>query len=153
MKSVTVENLKCFNLARTLLCGQCFRFEEIENGKFEIIAKCKKIVASQKGDCLILEGIDREEYESYFRDYFDIDRDYETLDKLLCTDKTLRLASPYSKGIHILKQEPFETLCSFIISQNNNIPRIKGIISRLCELLGDEIEAGVNIPQHNKSYI
>lgn len=140
MKSVSIDNLKCFNLARTLLCGQCFRFNLLEDNSYEVIAGNKKIVAKQVNDTLILEGIDRKEFDNFWREYFDLDRDYEKLDALLCTDKVLSTASPYAKGIHILKQDPFETLCSFIISQNNNIPRIKGIISRLCELCGEIID-------------
>ncbi len=140
MKSIYIENLKCFNLARTLLCGQCFRFNLLEDNRYEIIAGNKKIFAKQVDDTLILEGTDRTEFDQFWHDYFDFGRDYEKLDALLCTDKVLSVASPYAKGIHILKQEPFETLCSFIISQNNNIPRIKGIISRLCELCGEKID-------------
>ncbi len=140
MKSIYIENLKCFNLARTLLCGQCFRFDILGENEFKVYAGNKCIIAKQIDDTLILEGTDRTEFDAFWRDYFDLDRDYERLDALLCTDKVLSMASPFAKGIHILKQDPFETLCSFIISQNNNIPRIKGIIARLCELFGDKFD-------------
>lgn len=139
MDRVVIQNPDCFSLDRTLLCGQCFRFGLLGKNKYEIIAGNRRIVAEQQDNYFIIEGTDRCEYENFWRQYFDMDREYEALDKLLCTDRVLAMASPYAKGIHILKQDPFETLCSFIISQNNNIPRIKGIISRLCELCGESI--------------
>lgn len=142
MNKIIIQNLKCFSLDRTLLCGQCFRFDFLGENRYKVFSKDKSVIAQQIDNDLIFEGINRQEYDSFWRDYFDLDRDYEMIDSLLCTDEILSVASPYAKGIHILKQDPFETLCSFIISQNNNIPRIKGIISRLCELLGEKMDDG-----------
>ena len=62
----------------------------------------------------------------------------------------MKSASEYGKGIRVLNQEPWETLCSFIISQNNNIKRIKGIIARLCENFGNETENGYTFPAPEK---
>ena len=78
------------------------------------------------------------DFESIWRKYFDLDRDYGAVNKKIGKNEILKSAAKYSFGIRILNQEPWETLCSFIISQNNNIKRIKGIISRLCDNFGED---------------
>ena len=86
---------------------------------------------------IILYNTSKEDFENIWCDYFDLSRDYGEIIKILSENETLKKACEYSFGIRILNQEPFETLCSFIISQNNNIKRIKGIIERLCENFGE----------------
>ena len=76
---------------------------------------------------------------AFWHHYFDLDRNYKSIRALIKDDETLLSASEYGKGIHILNQDPWETLCSFIISQCNNIPRIKKIINSLCEKFGKQI--------------
>lgn len=78
--------------------------------------------------------------EEIWARYFDLDRDYDALSAAFCNDETLRTAYTFSRGIRILSQDPWETLCSFILSQNNNIPRIRKIIAALCEHFGTPIE-------------
>ena len=82
---------------------------------------------------------DEAEFEEIWRRYFDLDRDYSAVCERLKADEYMRAAVTEFPGIRILRQEPWEALCSFIISQNNNIPRIKGIIDRLCRLLGEPL--------------
>ena len=82
--------------------------------------------------------------DPFWRAYFDLDRDYAAIrEALSASSPVLAKAASFAPGIRILQQDPWEALCSFIISQNNNIPRIKGIISRLCEAFGEEMEQGV----------
>ena len=147
MPTVTVktdyitEPVACFSLTRTLECGQIFRFFE-KDGGYLVFSADRRVFVSQKADRLVFKNTSKAEFETYWRSYFDLERDYDHIDRRLCADERLKIASNTAKGIHILKQDPFETLCSFIISQNNNIPRIKGIIDRLCNLLGEPMPGG-----------
>lgn len=130
-----------FDLRQTFLCGQCFRWRESEPGVFSGIAHKRKISVRCEGGNIILSGISEEDIPLW-QEYFDLDTDYSTFISQLSADKTLCAACECSPGIRILRQEPFETLISFILSQNNNIPRISLIIGRLCEYFGEQIGEG-----------
>lgn len=134
-----------FDIRRTFLCGQCFRWSEGENGEFSGIAGGKHLTLSQNGSDVTLHGVQKQDIP-FWEDYFDLGADYAQYIKTLSADETLRRACGFSYGIRILRQEPFETLISFIISQNNNIPRIAGIISRLCENFGSPVDGGFAFP-------
>ena len=97
----------------------------------------------QKGNQITLFDVDEDEFNSLWRGYFDLDRDYGRIKSSVSSNEILKKATDFSDGIHILRQEPWEAVCSFIISANNNIPRIKGIISRLCENFGKQIGNGL----------
>ncbi|GHU81943.1 8-oxoguanine DNA glycosylase [Clostridia bacterium] len=138
---VTIENITDLNLKETLNCGQCFRWEETADGEFKGVVKNKVVTASMNGTTFILKGATNNDLVTVWADYFDTSRNYKKIQELLGdVHPTLKKAIAYAPGIRILKQEPWEALCSFIISQNNNIPRIKGIIKSLCELYGDKID-------------
>lgn len=138
--NITVNNSN-FDLKQTFLCGQCFRWKETENGSFSGVARGKRLTLSESADGIVIEGIAESELPEW-RSYFDLDTDYSEYIRRFSADKTLKAACEVSSGIRILRQEPFETLISFIISQNNNIPRISGIIGRLCESFGEDIGGG-----------
>ena len=125
-----------FDLAETLDCGQAFRWEPIES-KYECTYKGyflnNPLIISQDKNKFIFHNTSAENFEKIWVKYFDLETDYGKIKNLLSTDKTLSKACEYAGGIRLLNQDFWESLCSFIISQNNNIPRIKGIISRLCE--------------------
>ncbi|MGN0687989.1 MAG: DNA-3-methyladenine glycosylase family protein [Oscillospiraceae bacterium] len=140
----TIQNNN-FDIKRTFLCGQCFRWSENPDGSFSGIASGRKAELVQGDGCVTLRGI-REEDIPFWQDYFDLSTDYGDIISRLSSDKTLALACKSSCGIRILRQEPFETLISFIISQNNNIPRISGIIGRLCDSFGDVVDGGRAFP-------
>lgn len=141
-----IRNIGRFDLAATLDCGQAFRWEMDENGKWHGIVGNRYLCVWQDNEGLVLENTTYEDYLNFWKGYFDFDRDYEAIDKIISVDPTLSKIVDYSAGIHILRQDPWEALCSFIISQNNNIPRIKGIINRLCENFGDKIHGGYTFP-------
>lgn len=130
-----------FNLDETLDCGQAFRWERADeedgrctyNGFF--LDKPLKISEAEES-CFILYNTSEEEFLTVWKDYFDLDTDYGKIKQRLSADDTLKKACEFGGGIRLLKQDSWECICSFIISQNNNIPRIKGIISRLCEHYG-----------------
>ena len=134
------------NPRKTFLCGQCFRWSEDENGDFSGIVFGKNITVRENGEFAEISGFSEKEA----REYFDLETDYAEYIKRLSEDKTLSEACRCSSGIRILRQEPFETLISFIISQNNNIPRISGIIARLCESFGEKIDGGYAFPTAEK---
>lgn len=139
---IKVMNLEDFSLSDTCECGQCFRWNRQEDGSYTGIVVGKSVRVSHDGDNLFFHGATLEEFNFLWRQYFDLDRDYAAIRRQLCEDEVLRQAAEFAPGIRILKAEPWETLCSFIISQNNNIPRIKGIVERLCTLFGERLKDG-----------
>lgn len=139
-QNVYIYGLENFNLPHTLDCGQAFRWEEKENGIWKGVAFNRYLELQKLPDnTVILFNTTKENFENIWRDYFDLDRDYKAIIKAISGNEILNKASNFGSGIRVLNQEPWETLCSFIISQNNNIKRIKGIISRLCENFGDDM--------------
>lgn len=135
-----------FSLKDTLDCGQCFRFEQDRDGKIKGFAQNHFLCASQDDNQIVFDNMEEDEFNGFWRNYLDFDRDYNLIKSELCRDEIIAKACEYAGGIHIVKQDPWEALCSFIISQNNNIPRIKGIISRLCEDFGEQTEYGFAFP-------
>lgn len=129
-----------FDLRQTLDCGQSFRFSSDENGVWKGIVKRKILCLHKENDFIIIENMTEEEFKNDFFEYFTFDIDYSEVKEKLSADETLKKAIKCSPGIRILKQDKFETVCSFIFSQNNNIPRIKGIIERFCENFGEKID-------------
>lgn len=139
----------CFDLAATLDCGQAFRWEKTEGGAWFGIVGNKFLKIEQLENSVVLHNVSEKEFKEFWEDYFDLKRDYlDIIGKI--ENEVLKNAAEFSKGIRILKQDPWEALCSFIISQNNNIPRIKGIINRLCENFGDKINEGYSFPTAEK---
>ncbi len=145
-----IKGLACFDIADTLDCGQAFRWSELESGKWSGIAAGRELVIYRENDEVILENITEADFQSFWRGYFDLDRDYSEVIAAISGNEILKKASEVGGGIRILRQEPWEALCSFIISQNNNIPRIKGIISRLCENFGEKVGSGYSFPTAEK---
>lgn len=137
--NIIVEGVEDFDLGQTLECGQCFRYDKIGNNDYIIVAMGRMLHVKQEGKSLIFYDTDEEEYKNIWEDYFDLKTDYGLIKrKLLEKDDKIREAIETQGGIRILNQEFDEVLISFIISQNNQIPRIRKIISEICEKYGDE---------------
>ena len=128
-----------FDLERIFECGQCFRWNADENGVYTGVALGKAAKIYREGDKIFISG-SLEDFENIWRGYFDLDRSYAEIRAGLCTDDYMREASSFGAGIRILRQDKWEALCSFIISQCNNIPRIKKIVETLCCLFGEKLE-------------
>lgn len=147
---VKIEGVKDLDLAQTLDCGQSFRWVE-NDGKFSGVAFRKKVEIYFEDDYLFIDNTTVEDYENIWKSYLDLELDYgkirEDIKKL---HPVLEEACAYAPGIRILRQEPWEALCTFIISQNNNIKRIKGIVERLCESFGDRIDDYYAFPSAEK---
>lgn len=135
-----VQGVQDFSLPQILDCGQCFTFSQLPDGRWQGWAGGHALTVSQpQPDTLLFYRTDAETFRRFWQPYFDLDTDYAAIKAVLAQDETLRRAIQFAPGIRILRQDSWETLCSFIISQNNNIKRIKGIIERLCRLLGQPI--------------
>jgi len=136
---IEISCISDFDLAKTFECGQCFRWDADESGTYSGIAFGRVVKLYNRGDSVFISG-SIEDFEMIWRGYFDIDRDYAEIRQRLCIDDLMHRATAFGEGIRILRQNKWETLCSFIISQNNNIPRIKTIINTLCREFGDIID-------------
>ncbi len=132
MSDIIVERAD-FDIRKILDCGQVFRYA-LEQGGYTVYSgdrRCR--VFQDEGRARIVGDSD------YFADYFDLATDYAAIRVELADKPFMREATEYGEGIRILRQQPFETLISFIVSANNHIPRIKGILGRLCDALGEDM--------------
>lgn len=139
IKTTIIENCADFSPREIFECGQAFRWNADENGIYTGVAFGSPASVWKDGEKVYIGCFDGD-YEKIWHRYFDMDRDYETLRHNIGKEEKLRAACEFGKGIRILNQEPWEALCSFIISQCNNIPRIKGIVEKLCTLCGEKTE-------------
>ena len=138
-----------FSVAKTFDCGQCFRFDKVEGSRHEVefsgVAYRRAVSFAQDGDKLYVYGATPRDCEDIWVKYLALDEDYDAIDRDILSrsdSPALRDAVEYGRGIRILRQEPWEAVCSFIISQNNNIPRIKKIIAALSEKYGEPLGGG-----------
>ena len=138
----TLPPAETLNLAQTLDCGQAFRFSPLPDGRWQGVAGNRSCIVGLSENVLTIECSCGGDCAVFWARYFDLERDYCSLHTLFSTDPILRRAISYCPGIRLLRQDGWETLCSFIISQNNNIPRIKGILQRLCMAFGDPLPDG-----------
>lgn len=136
-----LKNQNSFELKDIFECGQCFRWNEQKDGSYTGVIKNAIINVKKENENIIFAGKCKENIKDIVEDYFDLNTNYEEIkQKLSNIDEYLKTSVEYGKGIRILNQDLWETIISFIISANNNIPRIKGIIERLSQKYGNEIE-------------
>lgn len=148
---VVLKNVKNFNIEEILECGQCFRFEKIGELKYKIIAFGKVMFITQEENCVEFSPCTKEEFENIWYSYFDLERDYDKIiEKISHNDPIMKKATEYAQGIRLLNQEPYECLLSFIISQNNNIPRIKKIIKAMAKQYGRPLDGEYLFPTLNE---
>ena len=141
---VTVGDCGSFSAAKTFDCGQAFRFDPVNGTTFAGTAfGCRLAIEQTVPGTIHLYNVSREQFELRWRHYLALDENYDAIDRFLIDampdgrDRSVMAAAVEAgRGIRILRQDPFETLISFIVSQNNNIPRIKKIIRALCETYG-----------------
>ncbi len=131
-------------------CGQCFRFEKITEREYSLIARNKKLYIIKEEGGWLFRDMEIDEFKADFVSYFDLERDYGGIIKGFSCDATVTKAASICDGIRIFRQDPWETLISFIISQNNRIPRIQKIINSLCELLGEQKDGFYCFPSPEK---
>ena len=136
-----LKNVKSFEPRHIFECGQCFRWDEEPNGSYTGIVKNNVINVEKVENTITFSSFGADNLKELVTDYFDLNRNYEEIkEKLAKIDKYLANSIEYGSGIRILNQDLWETIISFIISANNNIPRIKGIINRISQKYGSKIE-------------
>ncbi len=142
MEKYVIENQESFNLKHIFECGQCFRWNKEDDGSYIGVIKNAVIKVKKENNKIIFTGnCKTKDFKSLIRYYFDLDTNYsEYKEKLSKIDEYMKQSIEFGEGIRILKQDLWETIISFIISANNNIPRIKKIIERISEKYGDKIE-------------
>jgi len=147
LSCVKIENVSLFDVSKVFDCGQSFRFDRVSTSEHENeFAGCahgKYISVAQDGSTVYVYNITLSEYEEFFKRYLALDCDYDEINRDILSisqNSTLQEAVTTAGGIRILYQEPWEAVCSFIISQNNNIPRIKKIIAALSQKCGRRID-------------
>ncbi|MDD2376264.1 MAG: DNA glycosylase [Clostridia bacterium] len=139
---------KCFNLLDTLECGQCFRWKKIDNNsgenryvsEFVGVISDRVIKIRQINEYIYVYSNIKENLKETIEYYFDLYNDYDKIEKEISKlDKNIEIAVKNSTGIHILNQSTFETLISYIISANNNIPRIKKSVEEISKRYGKKV--------------
>lgn len=142
------------NLNQIANSGQCFRWRQIKDSLYKIPAFGKELMISQDGDLFYL-SCDESEWNDIWKRYFDVDTDtdYNEAEKIIMesNDDFLKDAYQFGSGIRILRQDLWEVIISFIISQNNNIPRIKKSIEKLCDEVGGRFPTNQELLQMDLS--
>ncbi|OQA72213.1 MAG: DNA-3-methyladenine glycosylase [Firmicutes bacterium ADurb.Bin248] len=134
--TLRIHGIDRLNLARSCACGQSFRWRP-DGAGFAAPARGRMIYAEQDGDALMLSPCAQEDVPLWLS-YFDLARDYAAIEEQLLCDAGLCRCVPCASGIRVFQQEPFEALVTFILSSNNNVKRISGIVERLCERAGEK---------------
>lgn len=144
--AVRIDRVSLFDVDKVFDCGQCFRFDKVENSihdaEYAGVAHGKYISVAQDGDSITLYNSTLAEYEEIWKRFLGLDRDYSEINSSLLSlsdNPALADAVSRSSGIRILKQDPWEAICSFIVSQNNNIPRIKKLVAALSFRCGERV--------------
>lgn len=135
-----IKTMQCFEPKHIFECGQCFRWQEEPDGSYTGIFQENVLNVIKKEDNIIFQGICKGNIKEIVEEYFDLSRDYSKIQNILSKiDEPMKESIKYGMGIRLLNQDLWETIISFIISANNNIPRIKGIIERISKAYGKEI--------------
>ena len=142
-KDIIVSGVECLDLDLTLDCGQAFRWEKLDDGSYGGVAGGYYLNIDRLNDgSYIFKNTSAEAFNGFWVNYFDLERDYAAICARLKEDELLSSTIDQYYGIRILNQESWEALCTFVISQQNNIKRIKLIINRLCTAYGDDLGNG-----------
>ena len=135
-------HISCLDLDQIAASGQCFTWQRLGEGHYGIPARGSYVEAEQRGERLVF-SCGETEFEALWADYFDLSTDYEAIQAAIDpADGYLRAAARYGRGIRVLRQDLWEVLVSFLISQNNNIGRITRSVQGLCRRWGEERRAG-----------
>ena len=135
-----IKNCNTFDLKDIFECGQCFRWnKQIDNSYTGVVGNNVLNIKKIDND-IYIKSVGKDEIKQLVENYFDLNRNYEEIKyKLSRIDENMEKSILYGKGIRILNQDLWEMIISYIISANNNIPRIKGIIEKLSKKYGNEI--------------
>lgn len=137
--ALEIQDIGAFSPQHTFECGQCFRFTPHAKGGYAGVAFGRFVRIWCSGGSLFLEA-PRSDFDQIWRSFLDLNRDYSQVDRLLCQDPQLREAVNFGRGLRVLAQDPWEALCTFILSQCCNIPRIRCMTETLCRLFGAPVD-------------
>lgn len=139
-QELKLSDIKAFNIKHIFDCGQCFRRNEQTDGSYIGIFWNNVLNIVQWNDSITFHWYFDWDIDSIVKYYFNLDRDYDSIKKKLSkVDPYIKQSIDYWWGIRLLNQDLWETIISFMISANNNIPRIKTIIERMCVAYWHEI--------------
>lgn len=144
-KTIELEKSPTFNVEQTLECGQVFRYKKTEKGYAVFSLEHFADIEDVDGKYLLTS-----DDTDYFVKYFDFETDYGFIQREVGDNGAVSAAIEFGRGIHILKQDAVEVIMSFLVSQNNHIPRIKGIIERMCDNLGEDMGGYHTFPTLDK---
>ncbi|MCL2147041.1 MAG: hypothetical protein FWH52_04445 [Synergistaceae bacterium] len=146
-KDLIVKLPYSFSLKYTLECGQCFRWKAYQDARqnetdsfYGITGDNFAVITQRSDNTLLFYDTKTPAFDRFWSIYFDFERDYESLKNIFIRDPFLSKAIKFCGGLRVLRQPGWETLCSYIISQNNNIPRIKSLINKLCVSFGRSLK-------------
>ncbi|MEG0074123.1 MAG: DNA glycosylase [Clostridia bacterium] len=129
----------CFNLQETLDCGQCFRWYKNEDSSFTGVIKDRVVNLKQEKDIIYIDSNKEENLEETIKEYLDLNVEYIDIEKEIYNiDTNIQKALQNTSGMRILNQDKFETVISYIISANNNIPRIKKSVDEISKKYGEK---------------
>lgn len=137
---IIVDGVSDFDPKHIFECGQCFRWIRENDGTYTGVVRGKVANVSYSNGRLVIDNATIDDFKNIWFDYFDLGRDYGEIKKAVDVDEIMHEAVAFGSGIRILRQEPWETLISFIISSNNRIPRIMKIIEDMSRYYGREIK-------------
>ncbi|MBR3686613.1 MAG: DNA-3-methyladenine glycosylase 2 family protein [Clostridia bacterium] len=147
MNIIKLDGVELFDVRKVFDCGQCFRFDEVSDSRHDVefagVAFGKYISVAQDGNTVYIYNATVEEYETIWKSFLGLDRDYgEINDNILSLSSNSALSDAVERasGIRILRQDAWEAICSFIISQNNNIPRIKKLVAAISLECGEPVD-------------
>lgn len=156
MPFLKIEGVELFDVGKTFDCGQCFRFDPVPGSHHEReyagVAFGRFVAFASDGDTLYIYNSDAKDFEKIWKRYLCLDLDYAKINQDILShnsSEVMRSAIEQGKGIRILRQDPYEAIISFIVSQNNNIPRIKKIIESMSERCGNKI----SVPKEAESHL
>lgn len=140
-QKLILKDMDCFELDHIFDCGQCFRWNKQEDGSYIGVIKDAVVKLEKKNNKIIFSGESDLNFEEVINYYFDLNTNYSEYKNILSNiDEYLSESINFGEGIRILRQDLWECIISFIISANNNIPRIKKIIERMSIAYGEKIE-------------
>ncbi|NLK43551.1 MAG: 8-oxoguanine DNA glycosylase [Tissierellia bacterium] len=137
---IILKDMRNFNPKHIFECGQAFRWTLEDDSSYTTIAYGKVLNVKREDRDIVLSNTNLDDFNNIWYDYLDLARDYDEIKRELSKDEILKEAIKFGEGIRVLNQEPFETLISFIISANNQIPRIKRSIELIAKHYGEKIE-------------
>ena len=130
-----------FDLTSTITCGQIFRFDKEEDNSYTVVLHDRIINVYEEDGFLIVSSNDDKDLEKVVRNYFDLDNNYGIINEyLIGVDSKIKDAIAYSKGLTMIRQDPFETIIEYIISANNGVPQIKNAVDNIATKYGKKVE-------------